>query len=464
MSELHELSLTEVCQHMTTGALDAEQVTSHLLARIDLLDHRYRAYASVRRDAALQRARELDLLRRSGATQGPLHGVPIAAKDLLFMAGETTASGTRVMAGYRPTETATVIERLVQAGAVIIGKTQLTEGAFAAHHPSIDPPKNPWNSSRWPGVSSSGSGVAVAARLCFGALGTDTGGSIRFPSASCGVVGFKPTYGRVSRFGAFPLAESLDHIGPMTRTVGDAARMLAVIAGQDPRDPTSSALPVPDLACAYDTSLQGVVLAVDWEYAETGVDPVVSRTVRESVAGLAALGATIRDVVMPAEYRVLVDRWAATCARECAQAHAGFFPARRDEYGPVLASLIDLGLSISASAYAQIEKIRHRFTAELDVVLEGVHALIVPNMVSLAPDVGEMAARTPTRQGVAPFTTFTAPFDYSGHPTLTVPVGLSGGLPTSVQLVGRRFRETDLVRLGLALERSVDALPYARLD
>ena len=217
MSELHYLSLSEACRQLKSGALSSAALTEHMVQRVVELDPALKSYALLLVESAAQRAEQLDVEQAAGKPLGALHGVPIAIKDLLFTKGVPTASGTRVMADFRPTYDATVVQRLRNAGAVIIGKTQLTEGAFGAHHPDIDPPKNPYNTGHWPGVSSSGSGVAVAAGLAFGALGTDTGGSIRFPSAACGLVGIKPTYGRVSRYGAFALAESLDHIGPMTR-------------------------------------------------------------------------------------------------------------------------------------------------------------------------------------------------------------------------------------------------------
>ena len=220
MTSLHYNSLADTCRRIKSGELSSIQVTEALLARIEALEGELRAFALVTAEEALKAAEAQDRKRRSGAPLGLLHGVPVAVKDLLQTAGLVTASGTQVMADFVPDQDATVVRRLRDAGAVIIGKTQLTEGAFSTHHPQIDPPRNPWRQDHWPGVSSSGSGVAVAAGLAFGALGSDTGGSIRFPSAACGLVGVKPTYGRVSRHGAFPLAESLDHIGPMTRYRG----------------------------------------------------------------------------------------------------------------------------------------------------------------------------------------------------------------------------------------------------
>lgn len=458
--EIHDLTLGEVVQHTSSGALTAEAVTAAMLARIHGLDPVYKAYASVRDDRALAAARALDRRRAAGEATGALHGAAIAAKDLLFMTGERTASGTRVMKDFLPPYSASVVARLEAAGAVIIGKTQLTEGAFAAHHPDIDPPKNPWNAAHWPGVSSSGSGVAVAARLCHGALGTDTGGSIRFPSAACGVVGLKPTWGRVSRFGAFELAGSLDHIGPMTRNVADAARMLGVIAGADPLDPTASDRPVPDYLNAITGSLDGVVVAVDWGYVEDGVEPVVVNAVRDIAQLLASAGARLIEVKQPQDWRFLVDRWAVTCARETARAHAAFFPARREDYGPVLAGLLDLGLRVDDTVYNAIEGVRARFSQALSRQLDEVDVMLCPNMVSLAPTVAEMNARAESSDERAAFTTFTAPFDYSGHPTLSLPTGLSGGLPTSVQFVARHWGEAKLLAVGAAVEKRIGAFAY----
>jgi len=277
------------------------------------------------------------------------------------------------------------------------------------------------------------------------------------------VVGLKPTYGRVSRFGAFPLAQSLDHIGPMTRTVADAARLLGVIAGFDPRDPSTADLAVPNYVAAQDKSLQGVELAVDWHYAESGIDPVVSQAIRDIVERSVQLGARVREVVMPPEYHTLVSKWVVTCARECAQAHAQYFPTRRKDYGPVLAGLLDLGLSVGESAYDDIEMVRNRFRTELDILLGDVHALITPNMVGPVPSLEEMNTRASARQPGIAFTTFTAPFNYSGHPTLTLPTGLVAGLPTSIQLVGQRFQESHLVKIGSALESSLTPMPYQRM-
>jgi len=405
-------------------------------------------------DQALATAERLDRERAEGRPLGALHGVPVAVKDLLFTRGIATASGTKVMEDFVPDEDATVVTRLKEAGAVIIGKTQLTEGAFGVHHPDIEAPRNPWSPAHWTGVSSSGSGVAVAAGLAYGALGSDTGGSIRFPSASCGLVGLKPTYGRVSRHGAFPLAESLDHIGPMTRTVEDSARLLQVLAGPDAADTTTLQAGVPNYAAGLTDRLPGVTIGVDWSYVATGVQDAVVATVREALALFQELGASVREVVMPPSYQPLVTQWAVTCGVECARAHERYYPAQKDRYGKVLAGLIELGRASSQADYDRLESVRVEFRHALDGLLDEVDLLIAPCMVTLPPLVDEMNG--PADEGLADFLTFTAPFDYSGHPTITLPAGLSdGGLPRAFQLIGRHLGEPTLIRAGSAYEQAL---------
>ena len=353
MAEAIRLQLSAVlepevvsCARMKSGALTAQVETvdpTHGRTHRPVAAGTAPLRLMVLADDALARAEALDEARAAGEMLGPLHGVPIALKDLLYTKGLPTASGTRVMADFVPEEDATVVTRLKAAGAVVIGKTQLTEGAYGVHHPDIIDPVNPWAADRWTGVSSSGSGVAVAAGLCFGALGSDTGGSIRFPAASCGTVGVKPTYGRVSRHGAFPLAESLDHIGPMTRTVADAARMLQVMAGQDQKDATTLAAPVPNYGAEIGGVVQGLRIGIDWRYVTDGVEAPVVQAVRDALDRLTALGAEAVEFEMPMAYVDLVNQWGITCGVECARAHEPYYPEQKALYGPVLSELIELG-------------------------------------------------------------------------------------------------------------------------
>ena len=452
MTELHFRSLSQVCRDLKSGALSSVDVTRHMLARIERLEPRTRAFVTVLAEQALARAEALDAARARGEPLGALHGVPVAVKDLLSTKGIRTTCGTLVLKDWVPDEDATVVVRLERAGAVILGKLKLTEGAFSHHHPQVQPPLNPWDELLWTGVSSSGSGVAVAAGLCFAALGSDTGGSIRFPSASCGIVGLKPTYGLVSRHGAFPLADSLDHIGPMTRTVEDAARVLEAIAGHDAKDPTSLRYPAPNFAAALGGDVRGLRVGVDRGYASRGVAPEVTAAVLGAVAALGEQGATVSDVTLP-DCAALVRGWAITCGVETALAHAATFPARRGEYGPHLAGLIDLGRQVPALQYAALERERETFRAALETLFESIDVLVTPALPSQTPTLEAVDQSLAQPEGTADFLTFTAPFDYSGHPTITLPAGLSAsGVPLAVQFIAALSGEARLIQAGCAWE------------
>lgn len=450
MSALHYRSLTEVAAMIRRGECSAESVTAAMLERIDLQSG-LQAYSQVLAERALQQARERDRALAEGRPAGPLHGVPVAVKDLLDVAGFPTTVGTTVMADRVAAASATVVRRLEAAGAVLLGKTRLTEGAFSEHHPDLPTPQNPWNPELWTGVSSSGSAVATASGQAFGSLGTDTGGSIRFPSAACGLVGVKPSYGRVSRQGAFALAESLDHIGPMTRTVADAARMLGVLAGADSQDPTSLRASVPNFEASLQQGVAGLVIGLDPDWVRDGVEPQVTRAVMHAADLLQQRGAEVRELTAPAA-QPLIDGWVVTCGVEAALAHVQYFPAQRDVYGPVLTGLLDLGSRVDGQGYAQLERERERYRAALDACFEQIDAMLVPAMPFLPPAVTSMAAMSQDQSAAAPVT-FTAPFNYSGHPSVTQSIGLSDrNQPLAVQLVGARLDEARLLRIAAALE------------
>jgi amidase len=453
LTEVHYQSLHSICGRIKSGELTATQVTESMLARLESLDKELRSYVTVLADSALASANALDEDRKLGRPLGSLHGVPIAVKDLFYTAGVATASGTKVMAHFIPEVDATVVSRLRDAGAVLIGKTQLTEGAFGVHHPDIEPPRNPWNPQYWPGVSSSGSAVAVSAGLAFAALGTDTGGSIRFPCACCGLVGIKPTYGRVSRYGAFPLAETLDHIGPMARNVADAARLLQVLAGEDANDSTTLRAPVPNYSASLADQVAGLTIGIDWTYVSQGVTEEVIATLRDALDIFVERGAKTVEVTLPASYGPLVRDWSITCGVECARAHNEYYPAEKSLYGPVLAGLIETGLNASPEDYAALEVTRAEFTKALDELLAEVDLLIAPCMPTLPLTVRDMNDISSQGQSRTDFLTFTAPFNYSGHPTITLPAGLSAdGLPKSFQLITRKLGEPTLIQAGSTYE------------
>jgi amidase len=254
-NDQHYSELVEIGRLIQKRELSSVEATQSQLNRIAQLDGQLKSYAYVMATSALEQAEAADLEIAAGKVRGPLHGVPIAVKDLCWTKDAPTAAGMKIYRDNRPKEDATVVIKLKEAGAIILGKLQLTEGAYADHHPEIDPPRNPWDARLWSGASSSGSGVATAAGLCYGSLGSDTGGSIRFPSAANAVTGLKPTWGRVSRYGVFELAATLDHIGPMARSAVDCGVMLGAIAGADPNDPTAVLEQVPDYLAGLSGSL-----------------------------------------------------------------------------------------------------------------------------------------------------------------------------------------------------------------
>ena len=451
---LHFKTITEIAEAIAAKQLSPVEITTAMLARIAQLDGQLMSYATVMSEHAMAAAQKAEREINAGTYRGPLHGVPIAVKDLCFTKGVRTMGAAKVLADHVPTFDATVIAKLEAAGAVLLGKLNLTEGAMGGYNPEFDIPKNPWNPERWTGSSSSGSGVATAAGLCFGSLGSDTGGSIRFPSASCGIVGIKPTWGRVSRYGVLALAESMDHVGPMTRSTADAGIMLEAIAGPDPNDPTSLPNPVPNMLEGIGQDLQGVRIGFDEHYATNDIDTELAEAVRAGVAVLADQGAEIVEVQLPdvAEY---VLAWPTLCSAEAVLAHAATYPSQRDAYGPWFRGWLDMGAKVTGADYAKANNLRAACTGHLRRVFEEIDVLVCPSMSApphrVSPKMlyGSYDARDPK------FQRFTVPFDYNGAPTLSVPCGLnSEGLPLSIQFVGKHLTEPLLCRVGHAYERA----------
>ncbi len=452
--EIAWLDLSTVARLIREQMLSAEQVTQAQLRRIERLDTQLHAYACVTSELALTQARAADQRQAQGQALGPLHGVPIAVKDLCWTAGIPTAAGMQIYKDFAPDQDATVVKRLREAGAVLLGKLQMTESAFSGHHPLTVVPVNPWEASAWTGVSSSGSGVATAAGLCFGSLGTDTGGSIRFPSAACGVTGLKPTWGRVSRYGVFELAASLDHIGPMCRTAEDCGLMLGVLAGADPKDPTALQAPVPDYSAGNKDNLSGLRIGWDAAYALNDVEPEVAQAVKQTLAVLEKLGAQIVPIAMP-EVGDLVENWVPHCGIEAAVAHTNTYPSRRAEYGPMLAGLLDIGNKLSATDYQRILLQRATHTGQLNTVLMQVDLILMPAMPFAAPSTERIANLRKEPGYRRLMSRFTAPTDMSGHPTLTFPAGeTASGLPVAAQLVSGHLNEGLLVRAGSAFQNA----------
>lgn len=452
--DLCYLGLVDVGQHIRTRQLSSVEVTRAILERISIRDGRLGSYATLTPELALQAAAGADREIDSGRRRGALHGVPIAVKDLCNTEGIVTAAGMSIYRDFVPQRNATVVSRLEAAGAVLLGKLQMTEGAFSAHHPSIQSPVNPWSSDHWTGVSSSGSGVATAAGLCYASLGTDTLGSIRFPSTMNGITGLKPTSGRVSRAGVFALAESLDHIGPMTRSAVDAAAVLGAIAGADPDDPSALEVPVPDYLAAINNGVDGLRIGIDRSLVARGADADIVRVIEDSCAVFARLGAEVRDVVCPSLDQVARDA-VKLCAVEAAVAHEATFPMRSEEYGPVLTRLLESARKLDGLTLTRILRRRAEFSRQLAAFFGEIDLLLMPAMNTASPTIAWLAERIDDAQERHARILFTAPFDMSGSPSLTLPGGTtSDGMPVGFQIIGRHLDEALVLCAGHAFQQA----------
>lgn len=455
-NELHYLELVDVGQRIQRKELSPVEVAQAQLDRIGTVDGALQSYVIVMAEQALADARQAEAEIAKGQIRGPLHGVPVAVKDLCWTKGVATAAGMTLYKDFVPTEDGTAVRKLREAGAVILGKLQLTESAYADHHPTVTPPVNPWNAAHWSGASSSGSGVATAAGLCYGSLGTDTGGSIRFPSSANGLTGLKPTWGRVSRYGAFELAATLDHIGPMTRSAADAGAMLSAIAGADPKDPTASLAPVPNYLAGMQRGLRGLRVGIDARWNSEGVDAATLKVMEGALAAVRSLGAEVREVTFPDPAQVIAD-WFPLCGVEAAVVHESTYPARKDMYGPALAGLLDLGRTQSGTDYQKVVLNRLAFSGRVRVMFEGIDLLLMPSQGVASPTLERMLTFGQDADLMSAMLRYTCPLDMSGSPTITLPGGFTdAGTPVAFQFVSRHFEEELLVRAGWAFQQATD--------
>lgn len=456
MSELHYLGLVELGGRIRKRELSAVEATRAQLERIHALDGKLKSYANVATEQALEAAKKADAEIAKGRHKGPLHGVPMAVKDLAHTKGIPTTAGMPLHRNFLAQRDATVVARLKEAGAILLGKLQMTEGAFSAHHPSVPSPVNPWGAQYWTGVSSSGSGVATAAGLCYGSLGTDTLGSIRFPSTMNNLSGLKPTWGRVSRAGIFPLAETMDHVGPMTRSALDAAAMLQAIAGEDPEDRTALIVPVPDYLKDIDKGVRGLRIGMDRRLIEANADADFQRVTGEAAKLFKRLGAKIEQVAFPPTDQIVRDA-VQLCATEAAAAHADTYPGRAKEYGPVLSGLLDLGRGANGLTIARILPRRSSFAGAVAALFGEVDLLLMPAMHEAAPTMAQLYERRSDPEARYQRIRFTCPFNMSGSPSLTLPGGQTRqGMPVGFQLVGRHLDEATILRAGHAFQRETD--------
>ena len=462
MQDLVWAPMTELARMIATKAVSPVEVVRAHLDRIAALDGSLRAYITVCGDAALETAKAAEGRLMAGGALGPLHGVPYALKDLYDTAGVRTTGGSRIFADRVPTSDATVVRRLAEAGAILLGKLNMVEFAYGPEglNPHYGHARNPWDAAahRMAGGSSSGSGVAVATGLAPGALGSDTGGSIRIPASLCGITGLKPTYGRVSRAGVLPLAWSMDHVGPMTRTVADSALMLGVLAGYDPADASTSVLPVPDYLAALTGKIHGLRVGVLGPYFLAGATPAVRAAVEAAAQTLAAAGAIVDEVKLERVSLAAAGSLAVVAAEALAY-HAELLRTRAAEYDPEVAQRLRLSAFVGGVHYVRAQQVRALVREEVDAALAHRDVLLAPATPIVAPTLDErqVALGDGPSDVRAALLRFTRPFNFSGHPACAVPCGFTeGGLPIGMQLVGRPFDEATVLRAADAFQRLTD--------
>jgi aspartyl-tRNA(Asn)/glutamyl-tRNA(Gln) amidotransferase subunit A len=456
MSELHWRSIADLGRALRDGSVTATEVTQATLERIEEVDPVVRAYATVMAKSALLEAASADEELARGDLRGPLHGIPVGVKDLCETKGVATEAGSRVLAGHVPTADAEVVRKLRAAGAIIVGKTVTHEFAYGQN---IPPTRNAWDQRCYPGGSSAGSGVAVAAGTAFGAVGTDTGGSIRVPAAVNGVVGLKPTHGRVSRRGVFPMSPTLDTVGPLARTVEDVALLLAAMAGQGiDGDITALDEPVPDYASLLDGDLTGVRVGVDRDYFfYDAVRADVAAMVDTAIDQLRSLGATVVEVTIDELERV-VPAGMAVLVADTSEWHQSLLRQRGDDYVRETRVMLELGELLSATAYIKAQKVRRSIQGAVRKVFEEerLDAIAAPTLPVTTMPVEELSVDL-TGSGETALSAFIHHCflaNVIGIPALSVPVGFAeDGLPVGMQLFGRPFGEADLFRIGDAYQR-----------
>ncbi len=445
-TELCFLTITELASRLRQREVSPVEVVEALLARIETYNDTLRAYLYVDSESALAAARAAEIDIGAGGYRGPLHGIPVAYKDIYDVRGLPTTAASKVMQGYVAAEDCTVAARLRQAGAICLGKLNTLEFASGSME-VFGTARNPWHTEMVPGGSSSGSGTALAAHLVTGATGSDTGGSIRNPASFCGIVGLKPTYGRVSRAGIIPLSWSLDHAGPMARTVADVALLLQAMAGPDRRDASAAQQPVPDYHAGLDGDIRGLRLGVPRSYFFEAVDPEVVAAVRQAIAVMQQLGAVMYEVDLPHAAYSSAASWTIAYTESFAFHRANFFARSRD-YTPAFLHKITGAACLTAEERLTAQRLRQVITAEFLAALRHVDAIVMPTTAYPAHPIGARSPQADTRS-------LTRPVSLTGLPALAVPCGFTNaGLPVSMQLIGRAWEESTVLRLGQAYEQA----------
>src|SRR5713101_5412398 len=459
------LSIKAAAEEIHSGIITPTELVAETLERIDALDGDLKAFVTVMRDQAFEEAERLERELRTGLYRSQLHGVPIGVKDIIAVKGVRMTAGSKVLADYVSQEDAMVVEQLRKAGAIIIGKTNTHEFAYGTYTP---PSRNPWNQARIPGGSSGGSAAAVAAGMCMGAIGSDTGGSIRIPAACCGVTGLKPTYGRVSCYGVIPLSWSLDHVGPMARSAEDCSIMFDAIARYDPRDPNSVSGPPAQASASLiggaegrgPLSLQGITLGTPQEPFVAPLDPEVRAAWQAALRVLQEEGAEIIDIDLPRP-TMLTYRNIQHPETTLAHIQSGWFPARSDDYTEATRENLLKGREVSAIDYLQAQQERRQFSSAIRAVMQRVNGLVLPTLPLPAFPV-ELSYRDILIDGVADNSTagllrLNMPFNLAGLPSISLPCGFStDGMPIGLQIAGKPFEEAMILRIAHAYQQLTD--------
>ena len=454
------MSLVAVAKAIAEKRFSSQEVTRSCLHRIAQWQPKLNAFMAIEAEAALKAADEADAALARGQNRGPLHGVPLAHKDMYYDAGKVVTCGSLIRRDFVATTTSTALQRLKDAGSIRLGSLQMSEFAYGptGHNAHYGAVRNPYGLDHITGGSSSGSGSAVAARLTFAALGSDTGGSVRMPAHFCGVTGLKTTYGRVSRAGAMPLSQSLDTVGPLARTAEDCALLLGLMAGADPEDPTASTAPVPNYLAATTASIRGVKIGVPTAFYVDDLDPAVAKSLDATIAVLRREGADIMKIELP-DQRQLSAACQLVLAAEATAFHKRWLIERPQDYGAQVLMRLQNGLAIPAVTYLEAMRWRGSALAAHIAATSRVHAMLAPAAPVPAPTIAESdIGNSPGAEAVIQrLTRFTRPINYLGLPSLSIPAGFTGkGLPIGMQLIGRSFEEATLLTIGAAFQRATD--------
>jgi aspartyl-tRNA(Asn)/glutamyl-tRNA(Gln) amidotransferase subunit A len=453
--------LVGIADALRNGDVSAETLTAACLERMERLGTAFNAVMRIDAAPALEAARTADIARARGGSLGPLHGVPLAHKDIFYRAGRPCAGGSKIRAGHVPNETASVLLRLDRAGAVDLGALHMAEFALSptGYNAHYGHPLNPWQPAHIPGGSSSGSGIAIAARMVFGSLGTDTGGSVRQPAAMCGVTGLKPTQRRVSTAGVMPLSRSLDCVGPLAQSARDCARLLKVIAGADACDGAAAELPVPDYEAQLDAPVRGLRIAVPRGFYDDFLDPEVRAARDESLRVLRDLGAVVVETRVP-DMELITAATHVVMASEAATIHRQWLAERPLDYSDQVRGRLEAGLYYPATRYLEAQSLRTRLTEDyLSVALGDCDVIHLPAIPVPVPTIAQTTSGSPADMlaVIASVSHCMRAINYFGLPGLSLPAGFStNGLPIGFQLVGKPFDEATLLRLGHAFQGATD--------